>query len=102
IEGKSFMKYTPADYSIMVVDPAREEIKGSAIRMAARMDAFYVYNAEPDEKISQLIRQRLLRRNVRIGDVPVYSESSLNHLIKEISHAALQHANTSRIPAILE
>ncbi len=96
IEGTSFLKFVPADYAIMVVNPERDEIKGSAVRMADRMDAFYVFGAEPDEKIAAVIRQRLLRRNVQIGNPPFFYETSLEALAVEIARRRQQPAQASR------
>jgi molybdopterin-guanine dinucleotide biosynthesis protein len=84
IEGASFLKYVPADFSLMVVDASRNEIKSSALRMANRMDAFFVNNSEPDEKISELIRNKFAERSVKLGDVPIYCAQNFEELVKRI------------------
>ncbi|MEW6128550.1 MAG: hypothetical protein AB1757_16040 [Acidobacteriota bacterium] len=84
IEGTSFLKYLPADFSIMVVDPSRSEIKSSAIRMVHRMNAFYVNTVEPDEKISEIIRNKFAERNVQVKDLPIYSAKNFEELVEKI------------------
>ncbi len=84
IEGTSFLKFVPADFSLMVVDPLRSEIKSSALRMANRMDAFFVNNPEPDEKISEMIRNKFAERSVKLGDVPIYSAQNFEALVDRI------------------
>jgi hypothetical protein len=84
IEGTSFLKFFPADYSIMVVNPSRDEIKSSALRFADRMNAYFVSGSEPDEKMTDLIRERLMKRNRRVGDLKIYFESEMDELVKEV------------------
>jgi molybdopterin-guanine dinucleotide biosynthesis protein len=87
IEGTSFLKYIPADYSIMVVNPARAEIKSSALRFADRMNAYFVSGSQPDEKMMELIRDRLMKRNKRIGDMKLFFENQTDRLAEEILQA---------------
>jgi molybdopterin-guanine dinucleotide biosynthesis protein len=84
IEGTSFLKFIPADYSIMVVNPSRDEIKSSALRFADRMNAYFASGSEPDEKMTDLIRERLMKRNRRVGDLKIYFESEIDELVKEV------------------
>lgn len=85
IEGTSFLKFVPADYSIMVVNPASDEVKSSALKFASRMNAYYVSGCEPDEKMAAWIREKLLKRNVRAGDLQIFFESQLDRLAEEIA-----------------
>jgi hypothetical protein len=87
IEGTSFLKFIPADYSIMVVNPSRDEIKSSALRFADRMNAYFASGSEPDEKTTDLIRERLMKRNKRIGDIKLFFENEVDKLVEEILQA---------------
>ena len=87
IEGTSFLKFIPADYSIMVVNPGRDEIKSSALRFADKMNAYFVSGSQPDEKMTDLIRERLMKRNRRIGDIKLFFENQTDKLAEEILQA---------------
>jgi molybdopterin-guanine dinucleotide biosynthesis protein len=84
IEGTSFLKFVPAAFSLMVVDPSRNEIKSSALRVANHIDAFFVNSPEPEEKISAIIRNKFAERNVKLGDVPIYCAQNFDELVKRI------------------
>ena len=87
IEGTSFLKFIPADYSIMVVNPSRDEIKSSALRFADKMNAYFVSGSQPEAQMMELIRERLMQRNKRIGDMKIYFESEIDKLAEEIVQA---------------
>lgn len=84
IEGTSFLKFIPADFSIMVVDPSRNEIKSSALRVASQINAYYVNAVEPDEQISEIIRNKFAARNVQVSDLPIYSANNFEELVDKI------------------
>lgn len=97
IEGTSFLKYSPADFSIMVVAPESAEIKGSAIRMIEKMKAFYISGTENQPQITDSLQERLQKRNRQLPNVPIYFPGDLPHLVDTIQHvhqknlAALPH-----------
>ncbi len=84
IEGTSFLKFVPADFSLMVVDLQRNEIKASALKVANHIDAFFVNRAEADEKNLEMIRNKFAERSVKLGDVPIYSAQNFAALVKKI------------------
>ena len=84
IEGTSFLKYISADFSIMVVNPERNEIKGSAVRMIDKMNTFYLSGNNTGSIVAPSIQERLQKRNRRMPDVPIYYESDLPQLIMHI------------------
>lgn len=97
IEGGSFLKYVGMDYSIMVATPEIKDIKSSAVSMITKMNALVVNRAEPDPAVSELIRKRLLKRGVKLNEVPIYFEQDLSVVAEEIRrlhqsrHGARQH-----------
>jgi molybdopterin-guanine dinucleotide biosynthesis protein len=84
IEGTSILKFLPTDFSLMVVDLQRNEIKSSALRVANRVDAFFVNNSVSDEKNFEMIRNKFAERNVRLGDVPIYRAQNFEGLVERI------------------
>ena len=86
IEGGSFLKYVDADYSIMIASPEIKDIKSSAVSVMSKMNALIVNRAEPDPAAAELIRNRLLRRGVTAGQVPIYFEQDLSVVAAEIRH----------------
>jgi hypothetical protein len=84
IEGGSFLKHVDADYSIMVASPEIKDIKSSAVRVMAKMNALVVNRTEPDPQIAELIRNRLLRRGVMLGETPIYFERDISAIAAEI------------------
>ncbi len=89
IEGTSFLKFIPADYSIMVVRASREEIKSTALRVVDRLDAIYVSDSLPDEKMFETIQNRLAKRNIRIAEKPIYFQNEIDRLAEAIKRAYL-------------
>ncbi|HET9531364.1 MAG TPA: hypothetical protein VFQ92_13490 [Blastocatellia bacterium] len=85
IEGTSFLKYVPVDYSIMVVSPSSEEIKSSAAKIISGVDAIYLSGANRDPGFLTRLRDRLVKRRCVIGDVPVFDEQDLPRLAEKIS-----------------
>lgn len=84
VEGTSFLKYIPADFSIMVVRDTRDEIKSTALRVVDGIDAFYVSDSKPDEKMLATIQNRLAKRNIRIAEKPVYFQNEIDSLAERI------------------
>ena len=102
IEGTSFLKYISPDFSIMVVNPERDEIKGSAVRMIDKMNAFYLSGNNAELSIVPSIQERLQKRNRQMPDVPIYYESDLPQLIKDIKclHQKNLTASTEQVFAV--
>ena len=93
VEGGSFLKYVDANYSIMVASPEIKDIKSSAVRVMAKMNALVVNQAEPDPQVAELIRNRLLRRGVTLGEMPIYFERDISVVAAEIQRLhQLRHA----------
>lgn len=92
IEGTSVLQHLAADYVIMVASPEREEVKATALRVAARVDAFYLCDETPVENLWTIIDSRLQKRHVRIAEKPVYSRENLASLAETIcrTHEASQ------------
>jgi hypothetical protein len=98
VEGGSFLKYVDANYSIMVASPEIKDIKSSAVGVMAKMNALIVNRAEPDPQIVELIGNRLLRRGMTIGELPVYFERDLSVVAAEIHRLhQLRHPSQPRI-----
>ena len=70
----------------MVVNPSRNEIKSSALRFADQMNAYFVSGSQPDEKMEELIRERLMKRNKKIGALKLFFENEIDKLVEEILH----------------
>lgn len=87
IEGTSFLKFIPADYSIMVVRRTLDEIKSTALRVADKISAFYVSDTAADEEMFATIQSRFARRNVRIAETPVYFQGQVDRLAEAIRGA---------------
>jgi molybdopterin-guanine dinucleotide biosynthesis protein len=84
IEGTSFLKFIPADFSVMVVRGTRDEIKSTALRVVDRMDAFYVSDSQSDEKMFATIQNRLAKRNIHIAEKPLYFQNEIDRLAERI------------------
>src|SRR5262249_55620335 len=85
IEGTSFLQHISPDFTIMVVNPERNEIKGSAVRMIDKMKAIYVSGSHTGSAMAGVIQERLQKRNRQMPDVPIYDESDLPRLIMDIN-----------------
>ena len=83
VEGTSFLKYIPVDYSIMVIDTSMLQIKSSAARVMEKMDAIFVAGAKADPKILARFQAKIAERGYPLGDVPVYFERDLERLALE-------------------
>ncbi|HWP44078.1 MAG TPA: hypothetical protein VNO14_12620 [Blastocatellia bacterium] len=92
IEGTSFLKYIPVDYSIMVVNPSLKDIKSSASRVVKEVSAIYSSATLSDGDFLARLRDRLMKRGSAFGDVPVYDERDLPRLVEDIRslHRALR------------
>lgn len=101
IEGGSFLKYVDADYSIMVATPEIKDIKSSAVSMIKKMDALVVNRAEPAAAASELIRDRLLKRGVTLGEIPIYFEQNLSVVAEEIGRLHRSRYGVRPRPALL-
>jgi molybdopterin-guanine dinucleotide biosynthesis protein len=84
IEGTSFLKFIPADFSIMVVRDSRDEIKSTALRVIDHIDAFYVSDSPPDEKMFATIQKRLAKRNIHTAEKLVYFQNEIDGLADAI------------------
>ena len=89
IEGTSVLNYVPADHSVMVVSAGRDEIKASALRVIDRVQAFYVFDSMPDDRVVERIRLRLKKRNAPATDRPIYFQNEIDSLISTL----LPHAH---------
>jgi len=84
IEGTSFLKFIPADFSIMVVRDSRDEIKSTALRVIDHIDAFYVSDSPPDEKMFATIQNRLAKRNIHTAEKLIYFQNEIDGLADAI------------------
>ncbi len=89
IEGTSFLKFIPADFSIMVVRATRDEIKSTALRQVNNVDAFYVSDALLDEKMFETIQNRLAKRSVHITEKPLFFRDEIDSLAEAVKRAYL-------------
>src|SRR5262249_42886593 len=92
IEGNSFLKFTRADYSIMVASPRLADIKSSALAILPKMDALFISQQEPDAALVDSIFTRLAKRGAPKPDVPVYfgfNCDQLSYQINRMKTAAL-------------
>ena len=87
IEGASFLKYLDADYSIMVASPEIRDIKSSAVRVMAKMNALLINRSEPDESVVEQVRDRLLKRGASLGGARIFFERDLARVAGEVRSA---------------
>jgi hypothetical protein len=99
IEGTSFLKFIPADYSIMVVRHTLDEIKSTALRVADQISAFYVSDSAADEKMFATIQSRFAKRNVRVAEKPVYFQDQVDGLAEAIKRAYVAADRSARVTA---
>lgn len=85
MEGTSFLKYFPVDYSLMVISPSTEEIKSSAVGVIEKVDAFFVADPIPGRMSLDEIRLRLRKRGVDVGEIPVFYEADLAALSEHLT-----------------
>ena len=85
MEGTSFLKYFPVDYSLMVISPSTEEIKSSAVGVIEKVDAFFVADPVPGRMSLDEIRLRLRKRGVAVGEIPVFYEADLAALSEHLT-----------------
>src|SRR5688500_18678087 len=85
IEGTSFLKYFPVDYSLMVISPSTGEIKSSAVRVIEKIDAFFVADPIPGRVSLEEIRSRLRKRGVDAREIPVFNKADLAALSEHIT-----------------
>jgi molybdopterin-guanine dinucleotide biosynthesis protein len=97
IEGTSFLKFIPADYSIMVVRSTLDELKATALRVVENVDAFYVPDSPVDPQMMGTIRNRLAKRNIPITEKPIYFQDDLERLAKAIEQSC---ASDTRIETL--
>ena len=83
VEGTSFLKYIPVDYSIMVIDASILQIKSSAARVMKKIDAIFVARSEADPEILARFQAKMDERGYSLKDVPVYFERDLERLAIE-------------------
>ena len=86
IEGTSFLKYFPVDYSVMVISPPTCEIKSSAARVMEKVDAVFVGDSLVGRQSLSDIRQRLRKRGGDVGEMPIFYEADLARLSDKIAH----------------
>jgi hypothetical protein len=85
IEGNSFLKFTEADYSIMVASPSLTDIKSSALAILPRMNALFIAQQEPEPALVEALFERLERRGAKKVNVPVYFGRHWQALNEEIN-----------------
>jgi hypothetical protein len=85
IEGTSFLKYFPVDYSLMVISPTAGEIKSSAVGVLEKIDAFFVADSLPGDVGLDEIRFRLRKRGVEIGEIPVFHKTDVAQLSDHVT-----------------
>jgi hypothetical protein len=90
IEGNSFLKFTKADYSIMVASPLQRDIKSSALAILPRMDALFISQQEPDSTLVDALFERLEKRGSGKLKLPVYFSSDCDRLSQQIIQARLR------------
>src|SRR5215469_4008417 len=94
IEGDSFLKFTRADYSIMVADPIHQDIKSSALAILPRMHALFISQQEPDSAVVDVLFKRLEKRGARKLNLPVYFAADCDQLSEQINKAKVQFLST--------
>jgi molybdopterin-guanine dinucleotide biosynthesis protein len=85
IEGTSFLKYFPVDYSVMVISPSTGEIKSSAARIMEKIDAVFVADSLSGRQDLSEIRHRLRKRGGDVGEIPIFYEADLAQLSDRIT-----------------
>ncbi|MCI0488610.1 MAG: hypothetical protein L0229_18640 [Blastocatellia bacterium] len=96
VEGTSFLKYIPADYSIMVTDAYISQIKSSAARVMEKIDAVFVSGMEADNEILARLQAKVAERGYALGGLPVYFERDLERLALEVKDR--HRARLSTVP----
>lgn len=87
IEGNSFLKFTRADYSIMVAHPLHRDIKSSALAILPRMNALFISQHVPDPALVDALFARLEKRGSLRPNLPVYFDSDCDLLSEQINQA---------------
>jgi hypothetical protein len=87
IEGNSFLRFTQADYSVMVAAPEIREVKSSAVRIMPRIDALYINSREPDPDVVEGVRRRLEQQAGLKKETPIYFESGIEELAANVLRA---------------
>ena len=98
IEGTSFLKYFPVDYSVMVVSPSTCEVKSSAARVMEKVDAVFVVDSISGKQTLPEIRQRLRKRGGDVGEIPIFYEADLAQLSDNI--AQIHKSRTAQLVSI--
>ena len=98
IEGTSFLKYFPVDYSVMVISPSTSEIKSSAARVMEKVDALFVADSLSGIQSLSEIRHRLRKRGGDVGEIPVFYEADLAQLSDKINQ--IHRARTATLISI--
>ena len=89
IEGNSFLKFTSADYSIMVAHPHHRDIKSSALAILPRMDALFISQQEPDSAVVDGLFERLEKRGSKRLGLPVYFAADYDQLSEQITQTKM-------------
>jgi hypothetical protein len=85
IEGTSFLKYFPVDYSVMVISSLTGEVKSSAARVMEKIDAVFVADSLPGRVSLSEVRHRLRKRGGDVGEIPIFYEADLAQLSDKIT-----------------
>lgn len=85
IEGTSFLKYFPVDYSVMVISSLTGEIKSSAARVMEKIDAVFVAESLEGRVSLSEVRHRLCKRGSDVGEIPIFYEADLAQLSDKIT-----------------
>ena len=84
VEGTSFLKYIPADYSIMVTDTSIRQIKSSAARVMEKMDVIFAAGAETDPGLLVRLQAKVAERGYNVGELPIYFERDMERLALKV------------------
>lgn len=84
IEGTSFIKHIPVDYSIMVADLSSADIKSSALVALSKINAIYITNKDSGIISLSEMRERIQKRGINLKDFTVYSRHTIDELARQI------------------
>lgn len=88
VEGNSFAKYAEVDFLLMVARAGREsEIKPTARRALAQVSAFYLFDAEADERAARARFDEWREEGASVGGAgraPVHTRADLPGLVARI------------------
>lgn len=89
VEGTSFLKQIPADYSVMVARPQINDVKSSAVAVLSKVDALLITAQQNDAGITEQVLRNLERRGANHSNVPVYFLEDKPAICREIDRIVL-------------